>query len=129
MKIITLLSAQIYELLDKISREEIPVIVEGRNDKKALRELGIEHIFTLNKPLYKIIEELPGKEVVILTDFDAKGKQLYKKINHECSQRGFRVNNTLRLFLIRNTTLSHIEGFATFLRNLQEKEGKNKVCI
>ncbi len=109
-------------LLDEIIHSNIPIIVEGRNDKKALQELGLQNIFTLSTPLYKIVERIPGKEVVILTDLDKKGKELYRRIQHDCIHHGIKINNTLRHFLFKETNLSHIEGLVTYLRNLEEKK-------
>ena len=113
-------------LLDEISHSNIPIIVEGRNDKKALQELGLENIFTLNLPLFKIVERISGKEVVILTDLDKKGKQLYRRIQHDCIHHGIKINNKLRHFLFRETQLAHIEGLPTYLRNVERKENLRK---
>ncbi len=112
---------EILSLIDEICEQKIPVIVEGHNDKKALRELGIESIFTLNLPLFKIVERVKGKEVVILTDLDKKGKQLYRRIQHDCIHHGIKINNKLRHFLFRETELTHIEGLPTYLKNLESK--------
>lgn len=118
------LAHQISLHLQQIQDQNIPVIVEGRNDKKALQELGLENIFTLNMPLFKIVERINGKEVVILTDLDKKGKQLYRKIQHDCIHHRIKINNKLRHFLFRETELSHIEGLATYLRNVERKNPK-----
>ena len=114
--------SEIFTCLQEIQEQNIPIIVEGRNDKKALQELGLENIFTLNMPLFKIVERISGKEVVILTDLDKKGKQLYRRIQHDCIHHGIKVNNRLRHFLFRETQLSHIEGLGTYLRNLEQKQ-------
>ena len=113
---------QLYAHLQDIQEKEIPIIVEGWNDKKALQALGLTNIFTLNMPLFKIVERIPGREVVILTDLDTKGKQLYARIQHDCIHHGIRINNRLRHFLFRETPLSHIEGLPTYLMNLEKKE-------
>ena len=112
------------EILDcskELQERRIPIIVEGKNDVKALKEIGFEYFFTLRKPIYKIMEELTTKEVVILTDFDHKGIQLYKKIKSECSQRGIKINHKLRS-LLRKSKMIHIEGLTTFLNNLEQLE-------
>src|SRR3990167_5899825 len=113
-------------LLDEISHSNIPIIVEGRNDKKALQELGLDNIFTLNLPLFKIVERIHTKEVVILTDLDKKGKELYRRIAHDCIHHGIKVNNRLRHFLFKETQLAHIEGLPTYLRNVERKENLRK---
>ena len=116
------LAQEIKDLIAEIQQEDIPIIVEGRNDKKALQELGLDNIFTLNLPLFKIVERIHTKEVVILTDLDKKGKELYRRIQHDCIHHGIKINNKLRHFLFRETELSHIEGLVTYLRNLERKE-------
>ncbi len=124
MKSTLSISDGIFSHLQQIQDYNIPVIVEGRNDKKALQELGLVNIFTLNMPLFKIVERIQGKEVVILTDLDKKGKQLYRRIQHDCIHHGIKINNKLRHFLFRETELSHIEGLATYLRNLEKRNLK-----
>lgn len=94
----------------------IPIIVEGKKDKRALEDLGLTNIITLDKPLYRVVESIKSKEISILTDFDKKGKELYQKLKQECSREGIKVNNKLRSFLIRNTQLVHIEGLSAYLR-------------
>ena len=116
------LHQQIIQLIEEIKQENISIIVEGRNDKKALQELGLDNIFILNLPLFKIVERIKGKEVVILTDLDKKGKELYRRIQHDCIHHGIKINNRLRHFLFKETQLSHIEGLATYLRNVEEKK-------
>lgn len=118
------LPTEILFLLNEIQDSHIPIIVEGHNDKKALQELGVENIFTLNQPLFKIVEKIQGREVVILTDLDKKGKQLYRRIQHDCIHHGIKINNKLRHFLFRETELAHIEGLATYLRNQEKKNLK-----
>ena len=53
--------SEIFTCLQEIQEQNIPIIVEGRNDKKALQELGLNNIFTLNMPLFKIVERINGK--------------------------------------------------------------------
>ena len=108
--------------LQEIQEFNTPIIVEGRNDKKALQEFGLDNIFTLNMPLFKIVERIQGKEAVILTDLDKKGKQLYRRIQHDCIHQGIKINNRLRHFLFRETQLSHIEGLVTYLKNVERKK-------
>lgn len=107
-------------LLEEIKERNLPVVVEGQNDQKALQALGLSNLILLNKkPLYKVIEDLEATEIVILTDLDREGRRLFGRLSRECNQRGIKVNNKLRLFLL-HTPVAHIEGVVTFMRN-QEK--------
>ncbi|MBI2668722.1 toprim domain-containing protein [Candidatus Woesearchaeota archaeon] len=107
---------ELLALLKEVQEQETPIIVEGINDKNSLEKLGLANILLLNKPVYELIEQFPRNEVIILTDFDQAGKKLYAKINHECSQRGIRVNNQLRHFLMRETGVKHIEHLYSFIQ-------------
>ncbi len=108
-------------IITELTQENIPILVEGINDKKALAHFNLTNSIMVSKlPLYKIIEHLEridATEVCILTDLDRTGKSWYKKLNHECSQRGIRVNNRLRLYLMKNTSLQQIENLPTFIKN------------
>lgn len=107
-------------LLDEIKESHLLVIVEGKKDRDALQIFGIEHIITLSKkPLYQVIEELTVSEVVILTDFDRTGRRLYATLSRECNWRGIQVNNKLRLFLLQNTPVTHVEGIPSYLAKVR----------
>lgn len=63
----------------------VPIIVEGKKDKKALRELGFDgEIITLHsgKSIYEFSETVAHRyeKIVLLIDWDEKGQELYKKI-------------------------------------------------
>lgn len=113
---------ELLDWIDKIRNSDKIVIVEGKEDKKALEKLGITNIVQLNKkPLYKIVEELieKEKEVIILTDLDKKGKQLYGKLNHDLRRFGVKVDNGFRNFLFKNTKLRQIEGLDSYIERLK----------
>lgn len=97
------------------------IVVEGREDRVALVDLGVENerIRSLNKPLYAIVEEVIklGKGCIILTDLDKKGKELYAKLNDEFSRTGVMVDNWPREFLFK-TRLRQIEGMKRYLERL-----------
>lgn len=94
-------------------------IVEGRKDKRALESLGFRKIITLNKPLYKIVENIKANEVMILTDLDREGKKLYKQLLQELNRNGIKVDNKLRNWLFKNTKLRQIEGLPKYLNRAE----------
>ena len=96
--------------LEKIQNKII--IVEGSKDKLALESLGCKNIYTLTgKALFEVIESLPDtKEVVILTDLDKKGKELYHKLKSMLTKRKIKVNDSFRLYLFKETKIRQIEG-------------------
>ncbi|MCX7988197.1 MAG: toprim domain-containing protein, partial [Thermodesulfovibrio sp.] len=63
----------------------VPIIVEGKKDKKALKDIGFDgHIITLHsgKSIYDFSENISNRfeKVVLLIDWDEKGEELYSKI-------------------------------------------------
>ena len=94
------------------------IIVEGKNDKRALNKLGIENVYSIDKPIYLLVENIAQKrkQVIILTDFDKTGRKLYSKIKHELQRNGVKVNDRYRKFLSRRK-ITHIEGLFTYYIN------------
>lgn len=111
-------------LINKLVVEQPLVIVEGKKDEASLRTFGVSKIMTLTKPLYSVVEDAAreAKTVVILTDLDSKGKELYGVLRNGLQRHGVKVDDGLRKFLLRNTPLRHIEGLATFLENLHPQD-------
>lgn len=104
--------------LEEDSRDKI-VLVEGKKDKAALTALGISNIKILNKPIYKIIEEIveSKKECILLLDLDKKGKEIYSKISSALKEFGVVIDNNFREFLFK-TPLRQIEGLTKYLEKL-----------
>lgn len=122
------LSEEVKNHLAALLESGIPLIVEGNKDKKTLRDLGLRNILTIHLPLYRIIEQLHCREVAILTDLDWRGKKLYRRIRSDCIRHGIHVNDDLRLFLLQETPLCHLEGLGTFLNHVEEKERVPRTC-
>ena len=101
-------------------------IVEGRKDADALNVLGFRKVFTINKigvSLREIIEKIVNNigrkdKVCILTDFDKKGKQLYKTIKKEMASMSVRIDSSLRKVLLI-MGISHIEGLDSFVESYE----------
>ncbi|MCX5717688.1 MAG: toprim domain-containing protein [Nitrospirae bacterium] len=75
---------EIFEILCERNKD-IPVIVEGKRDALALRELGLQgEILTLHsgQSIYDFCEEISEKfhRVIILLDWDEKGESLNKAL-------------------------------------------------
>lgn len=75
---------EVQKLLDEIrelSVQGVPIIVEGANDSKALRDLDVGgpilKISSSKKTVLNFLEELSGhRQVIVLTDFDRAGDDL-----------------------------------------------------
>ncbi|MGA2238703.1 MAG: toprim domain-containing protein [Candidatus Bathyarchaeia archaeon] len=73
------------------SRRGVPVIVEGPNDVKTLRKLGITGpIFCAKSRRLGLVDFLDSiatySEVIILTDFDKEGRALAWRLRRDLSQ-------------------------------------------
>ena len=105
---------EILEELEKL--KNTLVIVEGKNDQKALEKFGLKNILMLEgNAIFEVIEKV-NTEVAILTDLDSKGKELYKRLQSMLTKRGVKINNKLRHLLLRSD-LKVIEGIDTFLKS------------
>ena len=115
---------ELFPLIQHIIDNNLLVIVEGKKDQKALQELGVEKVMTLDTH-HKLVEKVTEKEVVLLADLDKEGKKLYGKLKDMFSRRGVKVNDKLRHYLFKNTTLRQIEGLTryvsdSFINSLQQ---------
>ena len=118
-------SEELSSFIEKLKETNKAIVVEGEKDKKALENLGIKKIITLNKePLFKIAENISKehRDVIILTDLDKKGKQLYGKLNSSMQRLGLRVDNRFRNFLLKKTKLRQIEGIINYLEKIKNQQ-------
>ncbi|MBU2560067.1 toprim domain-containing protein [archaeon] len=123
----------IIEELERLREQsrEIPVVVEGRNDERALRNLGIEgEIFQMSTgtPFYAFCEEITKdyKDVILFTDTDSEGQKLAKKFKREMSQRGVRVNDRFRASLMGKLDTHQVEHLFRRILRLKEQFTKFK---
>ena len=88
------------------------IIVEGKKDKRALEQLGIHDILTLNKPLFAVVESVAAltKECIILSDLDKEGRKIYSILKEGLQRNGVKVDNKFREFLFRKTKIKQIEA-------------------
>lgn len=116
------LSKEIENWIQELKDSEDYIIVEGKKDKEALESFGVANILILNKkPIYALIEDIAlqeGRSVVILTDLDRKGKELYGKLNSNLKKHGVRINDKPRNFLFKRTKLRQIEGLTSYLQTI-----------
>ncbi len=72
------------EELKRISEEGGIIIVEGRNDVRALRGLGIvgEVVTASSMPDYEIFRICSGRKTVILSDWDLKGREIGMRLKN-----------------------------------------------
>ena len=128
---------KIRRLLDALVAEsvrETPIVVEGENDREALRRLGVDGDIILAKDSGKSFQdalsevEKRGKsEVILLLDFDRRGREWTKRLAQ--SLEGMRITPNMvfwkELMGLVGRDLKDIEGLASYVRTLQRKLGKN----
>jgi 5S rRNA maturation endonuclease (ribonuclease M5) len=93
---------KILDLLDELadySSKGVPILVEGKKDESALKELGVTgriiRVRQRRKKLFELVEELTSyKTVIILTDFDQEGEKLAEELSRHLHSWG--VQTTMR---------------------------------
>ncbi len=113
--------------LDKKAAEGVPIIIEGIDDVKALRRLGIEgnfHKVSTGNSLLNFVESLANfKEIIVLTDFDPAGDELASFIVKHARRLGTEPVTEFRdkLKPLVRREVKDMEGLAKFLQREREK--------
>jgi 5S rRNA maturation endonuclease (ribonuclease M5) len=79
------------------------VIVEGKRDEKVLRKFGLDNVFAINgEPLYEVANNIVNTSVriVILTDFDRRGRLINERLNYLLNKRRKRPDKKLRCMVM-----------------------------
>ena len=125
---------KLLERLQKQSAKGTPIVVEGKNDVKALHRLGITGDFVLAKTSGKSfldvlteIEQKQKTEVILLFDFDRRGKEWTSRMSR-CLEGQKIVPNLLfwrSLLGLVGRDIKDIEGLASFLGTLTNRTVKS----
>lgn len=115
------------------ANEKMPIVVEGTRDVASLRLLGLEgHIIPLHsgEPLFQVAEAIAAQadEVILLTDWDAKGQALFESLQASLAANGVRADGRYRGDLRHwmRPTLNDVESLAGYVqRNLERYHGKD----
>jgi len=94
------------------------ILVEGKRDRNVLERLGVENVIDLKgRKFHDVAEFLADrfKGVVLLTDFDPEGEEIFRKLNRILKGYGLRVDGGLREEL-RQTGVKFVEEILTALR-------------
>jgi len=135
------LSTNIKEKLEKIqnllqrleteSAKGILIIVEGPNDENALRELCISGKIIAAKTFKSFIhiiseiEERGQKEVILLMDFDRRGREWTKRLTQNLERMRIKPNVLFwnGLLNLAGREIKDIEGLASYVKTLEKKSG------
>jgi len=121
---------QILERLAEESAKGIPIIVEGKKDIEALRTLSVKGKIisakTGGKHLIDVISELESastSEVILLLDFDWRGKELTKKLQRHLERTGIKINIAFwfEFSAVVGNEVKDIEGLPSYMETLKSK--------
>ena len=126
---------KLVQLLERLAEEATKgtlIVVEGQNDIKALQELAIKgnilSVKTAGRSFLDIltqIEEQNVSEVILLLDFDRRGKEWTRRLKQRLEEKRIKVNtsfwNKLHAFVGRN--IKDIEGLPAYLETLKKRIG------
>jgi len=121
---------QVLECIAEESAKGTPIVVEGKNDVKALRRLGVEGKImsakTGGKSILDVISEVEkctAKEVIMLLDFDRRGRELTKRLKQNLEKAKTKINLAFwnKLLELVGTEVKDVEGLATYMETLKSK--------
>jgi 2,5-diamino-6-(ribosylamino)-4(3H)-pyrimidinone 5'-phosphate reductase len=124
---------QVLECLIRESSKGIPIIVEGKNDVQTLRNLGVQGEIvsakTGGKSLLDLlwqIEESGIEEVIMLFDFDRRGKEWTETLKQRLEKSKIKPNVTFwnELLGLVGREVKDIEGLAAYIETLRKKLGQ-----
>ena len=120
-------------IITKLAEESAkgkPIIVEGKKDVQALRELGINGTLLTAKTagksfvdVFAEIEKLCTPEVILLLDFDRRGKEGTFRLQQDLERA--RIKSNMRFWFDLQALVGRdircIESLTAYLWTLQEK--------
>ncbi len=128
---------KIKEILERLVQESAKgtlVVVEGKKDVRALRDLGVEGkivpVKSSGKPLLDVISELEQtgtNKVILMLDFDRRGKELTAKMRRHLEGTGIVPDTTFwgQIFGLAGRDIKDVEGLAAYMETLERKYQRN----
>lgn len=123
---------RVLECLTEESAKGTPIIVEGKKDIETLRALAVEGKIisakTGGKSLLDVISEVEksgAREVILLLDFDRRGKEWTKRLKQNLEKAKIKPNLTfwIKLSGLVGREVKDIEGLVTYMETL-----KRRIC-
>ena len=123
---------QVLDDLREVSALGTPILVEGKKDVEALQALGVEgNIITVKtggKSFLDVVSELEKAKVLkvlLLLDFDRRGKQGTNRLRQSLEHAGVKVNLEFWVALLKlaGKDVQCVEGLDAYLENLRVKIG------
>lgn len=122
----------VLECLNEESEKGTPIIVEGRKDIETLRALAVEGKIisakTGGKSLLDVISEVEKsgvQEVILLLDFDRRGKEWTKRLKQNLEKAKIKPNLTFwtKLSRLVSKEVKDVESLVTYMETL-----KRRIC-
>jgi 2,5-diamino-6-(ribosylamino)-4(3H)-pyrimidinone 5'-phosphate reductase len=124
---------KIQNLLERLIEESVegtPIVVEGRKDIETLRALGVQGRIVSAKTggksrldVISEVEKTGAHEVILLLDFDRRGKEWSKILKEHLERAKIRPNlkfwNELQGLVSRE--VKDIEGLTSYIETLKRK--------
>lgn len=119
--------SRIVEELSRCVEQGTPILIEGKKDEEALKELGITgniiKVSGSGLKLFEIAEKATesSSKVIILTDFDKKGDILAKKLSEDIQSLGSHPDLNIRKNIMKITRkyIKDIESLPRHIKNLE----------
>ncbi len=127
---VEVLEQAIEELKER--NREIPILVEGEKDVRALHALGITGtILTVHrgKEIANMCDDIAFqyREIILLTDWDSEGWYLFRRIEKNLSGRT-RCIADYRLLFAKYTMVKDVESLPSFLSTIHAKVREGRIC-
>lgn len=122
----------VLECLNEESEKGTPIIVEGRKDIETLRALAVEGKIisakTGGKSLLDVISEVEKsgvQEVILLLDFDRRGKEWTKRLKQNLEKARIKPNLAFwtKLSRLVSKEVKDVESLITYMETL-----KRRIC-
>lgn len=124
---------QVLECIVQESAKGTPIIVEGKKDIETLRTLGVQGEIVSAKTggrsrieVISEIEKKKSREVILLLDFDRRGREWTAILKQHLEKAKITPNTTFWDGLKRlvGRELKDIEGLAAYMQTLKRKIGE-----
>jgi len=124
---------KILKILEQLAQEATkgtPIIVEGKKDVETLKRLSIEGNIVQAKAGGKSFldalseaEKLEKEEVILLLDFDRRGRELMKRLKQSLEKAKIKPNITFwrELRSIIGKEVKDVEGLASYMETLKRR--------
>jgi 2,5-diamino-6-(ribosylamino)-4(3H)-pyrimidinone 5'-phosphate reductase len=124
---------KLQHVLERLAEESAGgaiVVVEGKKDMATLRALGVEGKIipakTGGKGLLDVVSEVEktgAREVLLLLDFDRRGRELTKNLRQHLERAQLKLNIAFwkELSSLVGAELKDVEGLASYMETLKRK--------